>query len=108
MPNLPYKFTILNDKKVNPFALPGGYVYITRGLLVLAENEAEIAGVLAHEIGHITARHTAQRYSASVAKDIGLTVLSVLSSAAGIPTGLGQAALSVLKQQFKDILEKKS
>ena len=43
MPNLPYKFTILNDKKVNPFALPGGYVYITRGLLVLAENEAEIA-----------------------------------------------------------------
>ena len=58
MPNLPYKFTIPNDKKVNPLALPGGYVYITRGLLVLAENEAEIAGVLAHEIGHITARHT--------------------------------------------------
>lgn len=91
MPNLPYKFTILNDEKVNAFALPGGYVYITRGLLALAENEAEMAGVLAHEIGHITARHTAQRYSASMAKDIGLTVLSVLSSAAGVPTGLGQA-----------------
>ena len=82
---------ILNDKKVNAFALPGGYVYITRGLLVLAENEAKIAGVLAHEIGHITARHSAQRYSASMAKDIGLTVLSVLSSAAGVPTWLGQA-----------------
>ena len=91
MPNLPYKFTILNDEKVNAFALPGGYVYITRGLLALAENEAEMAGVLAHEIGHITARHTAQRYSASIATDIGLTVLSVLSSAAGVPTGLGQA-----------------
>ena len=93
---------------MNAFAFPGGYVYTTRGLLALTKNESEIAGVLTHEIGHITARHSAQRYSASVAKDIGLTVLSVLSSAAGIPTGLGQAALSVLKQPFKDILEKKS
>jgi predicted Zn-dependent protease len=91
MPNLHYKFTILNDKKVNAFALPGGYIYITRGLLALAENEAEIAGVLAHKIGHITAHHSAQRYSASMAKDIVLTVLSVLSSAAGVTTGLDQA-----------------
>ena len=91
MPNLPYKFTILKDEKVNAFALPGGYVYITRGLLTLAENESEITGVLAYEIGHITNHHTAQRYSASMAKDIGLTVLSVLSSAAGVPTGLDQA-----------------
>jgi predicted Zn-dependent protease len=91
VPNLPYKFTILNDEKVNAFALPGGYVYITRGLLALAESEAEIAGVLAHEIGHITARHSAQRYSASKATNIGLTIFSVLSSAAGIPRGLGQA-----------------
>jgi len=91
VPNLPYKFTILNDEKVNAFALPGGYVYITRGLLALAENEAEIAGVLAHEIGHITARHSAQRYSTSKATNIGLTIFSVLSSAAGVPSGLGQA-----------------
>jgi len=91
VPNVPYRFTILNDEKVNAFALPGGYVYITRGLLALAENEAEIAGVLAHEIGHITARHTAQRYSASIATNIGLSVLGVLSTAAGVPSGLGQA-----------------
>jgi predicted Zn-dependent protease len=76
---------------VNAFAFPGGYVYTTRGLLALTKNESEIAGVLTHEIGHITARHSAQRYSASVAKDIGLTVLAVLSSASGVPTGLGQA-----------------
>ena len=67
---------------MNAFALPGGYIYITRGLLALAENEAEVAGVLAHEIGHVTARHSAQRYSTAMATNIGLTVLGALGSAA--------------------------
>jgi predicted Zn-dependent protease len=92
VPDLPYRFTILNDEKVNAFALPGGYVYLTRGLLALAENEAEMAGVLAHEIGHITARHSAQRYSTAQATNIGLTVLGVLGSVAGLPSGIGQVA----------------
>jgi len=92
VPNLPYRFTILNDERVNAFAVPGGYVYITRGLLALAEDEAEVAGVLAHEIGHITARHTAQRYSTTMATNIGLTVIGVIGSAAGLPSGLGRIA----------------
>jgi len=92
VPNLPYRFTILNDERVNAFAVPGGYVYITRGLLALAETEAEVAGVLAHEIGHITARHTAQRYSTTMATNIGLTVIGVIGSAAGLPSGLGRLA----------------
>ena len=87
---LPYTFTILNSDKVNALALPGGYVYITRGLLALAENEAEMAGVLAHEIGHVTARHTAERYSTAQATNIGLMVLDALGSAAGVPGGVGQ------------------
>ena len=62
-PDLQYRVTILNSPVVNAFALPAGYVYVTRGLLALADSEAELAGVLAHEIGHVTARHTAQRYS---------------------------------------------
>jgi predicted Zn-dependent protease len=90
VPNLPFRFTILNDERVNAFALPGGYVYITRGLLALANNEAEIAGVLAHEIAHITARHTAQRYSAAIATNIGLNIFGILGSAAGLPSGVGQ------------------
>jgi predicted Zn-dependent protease len=57
-----FTFTVLDSDVVNAFALPGGYVYVTRGLLALANNEAEVAGVLGHEIGHVTARHTAQRY----------------------------------------------
>ncbi|MCH7864354.1 MAG: M48 family metalloprotease [Proteobacteria bacterium] len=99
--DMPFTFTILDDDKVNAFALPGGYIYITRGLLALAGDEAEMAGVLAHEIGHVTARHTAERYSATMAANLGLMVLGVISSSAGMPSGVGrlvglgaQAALS--------------
>ena len=63
LPDDTFTFTLLNSDVVNAFALPGGYVYISRGLMALAENEAEVAGVLAHEIGHVTARHSAQRYT---------------------------------------------
>ncbi len=64
--DLEFRFTVLDSPIVNAFALPGGYVYVTRGLLALAENEAQLASVLAHEIGHITARHTAERYGQAV------------------------------------------
>jgi predicted Zn-dependent protease len=92
LPDLHFSFTILNDDRINAFALPGGYVHITRGLLALAENEAEVAGVLAHEIGHVTARHTAQRYSQTMAANIGLTILGVLGQVAGAPGGVSDIA----------------
>ena len=92
VPDMPYTFTVLNADNVNAFALPGGYIYITRGLLALADNEAEMASVLAHELGHVTARHTAERYSKAVAANIGLSLLGALGSAAGVPTGVGQLA----------------
>jgi len=92
LPTMKYTFTILNDEKVNAFALPGGYVYVTRGLLAIVANEAEMAGVLAHEIGHITARHSSQRYSASKATNIGLQILGAIGSIAGAPTGASQLA----------------
>ncbi len=91
-PDVPFTFTVLNDDKVNAFALPGGFVHVTRGLLALADDEAELAGVLAHEIGHVVARHTAQRYSRAMATNLGLTVLGVLGSVYGVPSQLGQAA----------------
>lgn len=92
LPDLKFTFTVLNDQKVNAFALPGGYVYITRGLLAVAETEAEMAGVLAHEIGHITARHSAQRYSQAMAANIGMTVLGVIGQIAGVPGAAGDLA----------------
>ena len=66
-PSFTFTFTVLNSPVINAFATPGGFVYVTRGLLALADNEAELAGVLAHEIGHVVARHSAQRYSQAVA-----------------------------------------
>lgn len=61
-----YRTTVLDSDVVNAFALPGGYVYVTRGLLALVNDEAELAGVLGHEIGHVDARHSAQRQTAAV------------------------------------------
>lgn len=71
-----YKFFVLDSPVVNAFALPGGYIYVSRGLLALANSEAELAAVLAHETGHITARHTAERYSTSVVTSLGAGLLS--------------------------------
>ncbi|HSO41639.1 MAG TPA: M48 family metalloprotease [Rhodospirillales bacterium] len=92
VPELSYTFTVLDDEMINAFALPGGYVHITRGLMALADNEAEMASVLGHELGHITARHAAQRYSQSIATNIGVGLLGVLGAVAGLPTGTADIA----------------
>ncbi|MEO1092236.1 MAG: M48 family metalloprotease [Pseudomonadota bacterium] len=78
--NAPFLFTILNSPVPNAFALPGGYVYVTRGLLAYVNDEAELAGVLAHEIGHITARHAAQRYDRAVASQTAATLATILGT----------------------------
>ncbi len=64
-PNLKFQFKILDSPVINAFALPGGFVYFTRGILAHFNNEAEFAGVLGHEIGHVTARHSAKQYTKS-------------------------------------------
>ena len=76
-PNLPWSFTVVDHPAVNAFALPGGYIYITRGILPYLDNEAELAGVLGHEIAHVTARHAAQQSTRAGLGEIGLTVLGI-------------------------------
>ena len=71
-PNLPWTFTVVDAAAVNAFALPGGYIYVTRGILAHLNSEAELAGVLGHEIAHVTARHSAAQYSKQTAGSIGL------------------------------------
>jgi len=83
LPQEKFTFTVLDSDVVNAFALPGGYVYVSRGLLALANNEAEVAGVVGHEIGHVTARHTAQRYDRAQEAQIGATVAQVLGAGVG-------------------------
>lgn len=60
-PDLPFTFTLLDSPQVNAFALPGGYVYVTRGIMAYMTKESHLAGVIGHEIGHVTGRHGAQR-----------------------------------------------
>ncbi|MGI8671064.1 MAG: M48 family metalloprotease [Luteitalea sp.] len=76
-PGLPWTFTIVDSPAVNAFALPGGYIYLTRGILAHLNSEAELAGVLGHEIGHVTARHSAAQYSKATAGSIGLLLSQI-------------------------------
>ncbi len=92
--------TVLDTDVVNAFALPGGYIYVTRGLLALANNEAELAGVIGHEIGHVAARHTAQRLTWARVAEIAVTVVDASMSHleyGGLATDLsGLAAHAVI------------
>ena len=78
-PSLPWTFRVIDDPQVNAFALPGGYVYVTRGILAHMNSEAELAGVLGHEIGHVTARHSASAQSKQMLGMLGLGVGMILS-----------------------------
>tara|TARA_X000000950_G_scaffold263009_1_gene334845 strand:+ start:1298 stop:2818 length:1521 start_codon:yes stop_codon:yes gene_type:complete len=84
-PEQNYQITVLDSPVVNAFALPGGYTYVTRGLLALANSEAELAGVIGHEIGHVTARHGARRHTTAVGASIlGTVIGNVLTNSTGI------------------------
>ncbi len=101
-----YTFTVLDTPDVNAFAVPGGYIYITRGLLGLANNEAEMAGVLGHEIGHINARHTAERMGQQQRAQwevLGATLLGAIlggDSGANLAGGLVQQHAQVQLAQY--------
>nr|VFJ66166.1 MAG: Putative Zn-dependent protease [Candidatus Kentron sp. DK] len=77
-PGLIYRFTVLDSEDVNAFALPGGYIYVTRGMLAYLNSEAELAAVLGHEAGHVTARHGVRQYTAQQAASVGYTLGSIL------------------------------
>jgi len=89
--NLIYRFTVLDSKDVNAFALPGGYIFITRGLMAYLNSEAELAAVLAHEIGHVTARHSVRQYSAAQLTGVGTALASIF-----IP-GMNQASNQLMQ-----------
>ena len=77
-PQLPWTFTVVDDPEVNAFALPGGYIFVTRGILASVNSEAELSGVMGHEIGHVTARHGATQMSRAQLAQMGLGLGTVL------------------------------
>src|SRR5262245_28921906 len=91
---LQYHFVVLDTPEVNAFALPGGYIYMTRGILAYLNSEAELAAVLGHELGHVTARHSVRQSTASTAAGIGASIIQILvPQARGV---IGDTAINVL------------
>ncbi|HSX71815.1 MAG TPA: M48 family metalloprotease, partial [Pseudomonas sp.] len=82
--NLDYRFTVVDSPDINAFAIPGGHIYIHRGLMAYLGSEAELAAVLGHEVGHVTARHSVRQQSQS-------TAWNILGQAVAIGTGVGAA-----------------
>lgn len=77
-PNLPWQFQVLDDPAVNAFALPGGFIFVTRGILTYMNSEAELVSVLGHEIGHVTAKHSVSQMSKASIAEIGVGVTSLI------------------------------
>jgi predicted Zn-dependent protease len=99
-PNLVYTIQVLDSPVVNAFAVPGGYVYLTRGILAYLNDEAELAGVVAHEIGHIAARHSAQQYSNAQVAQLGLGLGSMVSKTFRKYAGVAEFGVGMLFLSF--------
>lgn len=107
-PELEFHFRLLDSPVINAFAVPGGYVYITRGILAYLNNEAEFAGVLGHEIGHVTARHSAKQYSKAQLAQLGLGVGTILSEDFRKYAGLAQVGVGMIFLRFSRDAERQA
>jgi predicted Zn-dependent protease len=99
-PDLPWSFKVVDDPLVNAFALPGGYIYVTRGILAHFDSEAELAGVLGHEIGHVTARHGASQMSRQQLQQIGLGIGMIASETFRQYSALAATGLQLMNLSY--------
>lgn len=99
-PKLPWTFRVVDDPAVNAFALPGGFIYVTRGILAHMTSEAQLAAVVGHEIGHVTARHTAAQISKQQLAGLGLAIGSIASPTIERYAGIAGQALSLMFLKF--------
>ncbi len=99
-PDLPWSFRVLDDPVINAFALPGGYIYVTRGILAYLDSEAELAGILGHEIGHVTARHSVNQMSKAQLAQLGWGVGTIFVPRLQELEGLAGASMQLLFLKF--------
>src|SRR5712691_5138809 len=99
-PNLPWTFHVVDDPVVNAFALPGGYIYVTHGILAHLNSEAELAGVVGHEIGHVTARHSVSQMSKQQLAQLGLVLGTVIEPKLQRYAGAASQSLGLLFLKF--------
>lgn len=99
-PELPWQFAVVDEPAVNAFAVPGGYIYLTRGILAFLHDEDQLAGVLGHEIGHVTARHSAQQYTKQTTAGVGLALLGIFVPEARPFQGITETAAGLLLLRY--------
>jgi predicted Zn-dependent protease len=102
-PDLQFTFTILDSEEVNAFALPGGYVYITRGIIAYLNSEAELAAVLGHEVGHITARHAVRQQAGATATGVGATLIGILTGSGDLAGLANMAGTALVRGYGRDM-----
>jgi predicted Zn-dependent protease len=102
-PELPFTFTVLDSAEVNAFALPGGYVYITRGIMAYLNSEAELAAVIGHEIGHVTARHSVRQQTGATAAGVGAMVVGILTGSSDLANVANMAGSALVKGYGRDM-----
>ena len=102
-PNLQYTFTVLDSDEVNAFALPGGYVYITRGIMAYLNSEAELVAVLGHEVGHVTARHAVRQQTGATAASVGATLIGILTGSGGLANVASMAGSALISGYGRDM-----
>lgn len=95
-PQLPWTFQVIDDASVNAFALPGGWIYVTRGILTHLGSESELAAVLGHEVGHVTARHGVHQVSKEILATVGVGLLVLLDPDLGAAAGAAALGLGIL------------
>jgi predicted Zn-dependent protease len=103
LPNLQFTFTVLDSEEVNAFALPGGYVYVTRGILAYLNSEAELVAVLGHEVGHVTARHAVRQQSGAAAAGVGATLIGVLTGSGDLANLANYAGTALVRGYGRDM-----
>ena len=89
-PGLPFRFRVVNTKEVNAFAVPGGFIYINRGLIDLAQDEGQLAGVMAHEMAHVVGRHATKQMSKQ------LILLGVVAGASMLASKKSEGLVNVI------------
>ncbi|MGB9006147.1 MAG: M48 family metalloprotease [Candidatus Aminicenantales bacterium] len=99
-PNLSYSFKVLDTPVVNAFAVPGGYIYVTRGVLAMMNSEAELAAVLGHELGHVNARHSVRKMSQLILIQVGLAIGSALNDTFAELAGIASIGIQLLYLKF--------
>lgn len=102
-PDLTWTFTVLDSQETNAFALPGGYIYITRGIMSYLNSEAELAAVIGHEIGHVTARHAVRQQSGATAAGVGATLIAVLTGSGSLANIANVASSALIAGYGRDM-----